>query len=129
MNENRQKVAPVTDLLEYKIRVGEISNEGGHEIFHIALKHVELVDQIVYILEMDLPEKDTIAKISSWFNQLLFLKNPALEKRASYMPACLRSSLYFCSKISRIMELEIFSLVFSDLTGSSESALISSAAS
>jgi len=24
---------------------------------------VELVDQIVYILEMDLPEKDTIAKI------------------------------------------------------------------
>ena len=52
MNENRQKVAPVTDLLEYKIRVGEISNEGGHEIFHIALKHVELVDQIVYILEM-----------------------------------------------------------------------------
>ena len=63
MNENRQKVAPVTDLLEYKIRVGEIFNEGGHEIFHIALKHVELVDQIVYILEMDLPEKDTIAKI------------------------------------------------------------------
>ena len=63
MNENRQKVAPVTDLLEYKIRVGEISNEGGHEIFPIALKHVELVDQIVYILEMDLPEKDTIAKI------------------------------------------------------------------
>lgn len=63
MNENRQKVASVTDLLEYKIRVGEISNEVGHEIFHIALKHVELVDQIVYILEMDLPEKDTIAKI------------------------------------------------------------------
>ena len=27
------------------------------------MKHVELVDQIVYILEMDLPEKDTIAKI------------------------------------------------------------------
>ena len=63
MNENRQKVAPVTDLLEYKIRVGEISNEGGHEIFHIALKTVEKVDQIVYILEMDLPEADTIAKV------------------------------------------------------------------
>ena len=54
---------PVTDLLEYKIRVGEISNEGGHEIFHIALKNVEKVDQIVYILEMDLPEADTIAKV------------------------------------------------------------------
>ena len=63
MNENRQKVAPVTDLLEYKIRVGENSNEGGHEIFHIALKNVEKVDQIVYILEMDLPEADTIAKV------------------------------------------------------------------
>ena len=81
MNENRQKVAPVTDLLEYKIRVGEISNEGGHEIFHIALKHVELVDQIVYILEMDLPEKiyrqDKAAGLTS-----CFLKNPVLEKRA-----------------------------------------------
>ena len=83
MNENRQKVAPVTDLLEYKIRVGEISNEGGHEIFHIALKHVELVDQIVYILEMDLPEKDTIAKIKQLVEPaVFFLKNPALEKRA-----------------------------------------------
>ncbi len=63
MNENRQKVAPVTDLLEYKIRVGEISNDGGHEIFHIALKNPELVDRIVYILEMDLPEADTITKV------------------------------------------------------------------
>ena len=80
MNENRQKVAPVTDLLEYKIRVGEISNEGGHEIFHIALKHVELVDQIVYILEMDLPEKDTIAKIKQLVYPAVFFEKSSIRK-------------------------------------------------
>lgn len=80
MNENRQKVAPVTDLLEYKIRVGEISNEGGHEIFHIALKHVELVDQIVYILEMDLPEKDTIAKIKAAGLTSCFFEKSSIRK-------------------------------------------------
>ena len=54
MNETRVKVMPVTDLLEYKIRSGQISNEGGHKIFGIA---------IMNILDLDLSEADTIAKV------------------------------------------------------------------
>ena len=43
MNETRVKVMPVTDLLAYEIRSGQISNEGGHKIFGIALKNPDLV--------------------------------------------------------------------------------------
>ena len=63
MNETRVKVMPVTDLLEYKIRSGQISNEGGHKIFGIALKNPDLVYAIMNILDLDLSEADTIAKV------------------------------------------------------------------
>lgn len=63
MKETREKIKPVADFLEYKIRSGEISNEGGHKIWEVALKNTDLVDDIIYILEMDLPEQDTIMKV------------------------------------------------------------------
>lgn len=63
MKETREKIKPVADFLEYKIRSGEISNEGGHKIWEVALKNPDMVDDIIYILEMDLPEEDTIKKI------------------------------------------------------------------
>lgn len=63
MKETREKIKPVADFLEYKIRSGEISNEGGHKIWEVALKNPDMVDDIIDILEMDLPEADTIRKI------------------------------------------------------------------
>lgn len=63
MKEKREKIRPVVDFLEYKIRSGEISNEGGHKILDKVLKNTDLVDDVIYILEMDLPEADTLMKI------------------------------------------------------------------
>lgn len=63
MKEIRAKIKPVADLLAYKIRSGEISNEGGDKIWKLALKNPDAVDDIMYILEMDLPENDTIQKV------------------------------------------------------------------
>ena len=63
MKEKREKIRPIVDFLEYKIRSVEVSNEGGHKIFDIALKNVELVDDIMYILEMDLPEAETLKRV------------------------------------------------------------------
>lgn len=63
MKEKREKIRPIVDFMEYKIRSGEISNEVGHQIFDIALKNVELVDDIMYILEMDLPEAETWKRV------------------------------------------------------------------
>ena len=37
--------------------------KGGHKIFGIALKNPDLVDAIMNILDLDLSEADTIAKV------------------------------------------------------------------
>ena len=63
MKEKREKVRPVVDLLEYMIRRGKISNEGGHKIFAFALDHVDQVNKIMDILDEELSEADTIAKV------------------------------------------------------------------
>lgn len=63
MKETRETIKPVADFLAYKIRSGEISNEGGDQIWRMALKKPEIVDDVMYILEMELPEADTIQKI------------------------------------------------------------------
>lgn len=63
MNDKREVIAPVADLLSYKIRSGELTSEGGEKVWRIALANPEKVDNIMYILEMDLPENDTVMKV------------------------------------------------------------------
>ena len=63
MREKREKVKEIADLLEYKIRSGAVSPEGGDVIWRIALKNPEKVDAIVNILDMELPEAETVAKV------------------------------------------------------------------
>lgn len=63
MKEKRAMIKPVAELLTYKIRSGEISSEGGDKIWRIALDRPEKVDAIMNILEMDLPEADTVTKV------------------------------------------------------------------
>ncbi len=63
MKEAREKIKPVAEFLAYKIRAGEISPEGGDVLWRIILKNPDKADDFIYIMEMDLPEKDTIAKI------------------------------------------------------------------
>lgn len=63
MIEKRKKIQPVVDLLEYMIRVGKISNEGGHKIFAVVLKEPDLTDRVMNILDLELSEQETIAKV------------------------------------------------------------------
>ena len=63
MIEKRKKIQPVVDLLEYMIRVGKISNEGGHKIFAVVLKEPDLTDRVMDILDLELSEQETIAKV------------------------------------------------------------------
>ena len=63
MREKREKVKEIADLLEYNIRSGAVSPEGGDVIWRIALKNPEKVDAIVNILDMELPEAETVAKV------------------------------------------------------------------
>ena len=61
--EKRKKIQPVVDLLEYMIRCGKISNEGGHKIFSVVLKEPDLTDRVMDILDLELSEQETIAKV------------------------------------------------------------------
>lgn len=63
MNDKLKIVGPVTDLLEYKIRSGQISNEGGHKVWEVALKNPDLAGRIYDILDMDFDEAETIRQV------------------------------------------------------------------
>ena len=63
MIEKRKKIQPVVDFLEYLIRCGTISNEGGHKIFSVVLKEPELTDRVMDILDLELSEQETIARV------------------------------------------------------------------
>ena len=63
MNEKLRIVKPVGDLLEYKIRSGRMDNGIGQKIWQFALKNPETVDAIMDILDMELSDADTLAKV------------------------------------------------------------------
>jgi len=63
MREVREKIRPVVDLLEYKIRAGEISNGGGHKILAVLLDKPDLVNAVMNILDLELEEDETLAQV------------------------------------------------------------------
>ena len=63
MREVREKIRPVVDLLEYKIRSGELSNGGGHKILGVLLEKPELVNTVMNILDLELEEDETVAQV------------------------------------------------------------------
>jgi len=63
MREVREKIRPVVDLLEYKIRSGQLSNGGGHKILAVLLDKPELVNTVMNILDLELEEDETLAQV------------------------------------------------------------------
>lgn len=63
MKEKRAKVMPVADLLEYKIRSGKLSNDVGQKIWQFVLKNPDTADTIMNILDMELPDAETLRKV------------------------------------------------------------------
>ena len=63
MKEKREVISQIAEFLSYKIRSGAVSQEGGDKIWRVALGHPEKVDAITDILDMDLPEDETLAKV------------------------------------------------------------------
>ena len=63
MKEKREVINKIAEFLAYKVRSGDVSTEGGDKIWRIALKNPEKVDAIIDILDMDLPEADTVLKV------------------------------------------------------------------
>lgn len=65
MKENREAISRAAELLAYKLRAGEISKDGGDIIYQVILHNPDKVDSIIDIMDMDLLEAETIARIKS----------------------------------------------------------------
>ena len=63
MKEKREVINKIAEFLAYKVRSGDVSTEGCDKICIIAFKNPEKVDAIIDILDMDLPEADTVMKV------------------------------------------------------------------
>ena len=63
MKEVRAMVMPVADLLEYKIRSGKMDNGIGQKIWQFTLKNPEFVKQILNIIDMELSDEETLARV------------------------------------------------------------------
>ena len=63
MKEVRAMVMPVGDLLEYKIRSGKMDNGIGQKIWQFTLKNPEFVKQILDIIDMELSDEETLARV------------------------------------------------------------------
>ena len=63
MKENREAISRAAEFLAYKLRAADISKDEGDIIYQVILHNPDKVDQIIDIMDMDLPETDTIAKI------------------------------------------------------------------
>ena len=60
--DTSKKVVNIKAVM-HMIRCGKISNEGGHEIFSVVLKEPDLTDCVMDILDLELSEQETVAKV------------------------------------------------------------------
>lgn len=63
MKEKRVIIKEIAEFLAYKVRSGEISVEGSDSIWKAALEKAEYKDAIIDILDMELPEAETLKRI------------------------------------------------------------------
>ena len=63
MVEKREIIIRFANYMEYKVRSGQISYPIGDQIWRLAIEHPEKVDDMEYILDLELSEDETWAKI------------------------------------------------------------------
>ena len=63
MKEVREQIRPAIDLLDYKIRGGELSNGGGHQILAALIENPDRVNAVMNILDLELEEDQTLAQV------------------------------------------------------------------
>ena len=64
MKEVREQIRPAVDLLDYKIRGGELSNGGGHKILAALIENPDRVNAVMNILDLELSEEETLAQVA-----------------------------------------------------------------
>ena len=69
MIEKREIIIRFANYMEYKVRSGQISYPIGDKIWRLAIDHPEMVDDMEYILDLELSEDETLKRIENliWF--------------------------------------------------------------
>ena len=63
MKEKREIAGELAEFLSYKVRSGQLSQEAGEKIWKLAMQKPEMADAITNILDMELPEDETVLKV------------------------------------------------------------------
>ena len=65
MKEKREIAGELAEFLSYKVRSGQLSQEAGEKIWKLAMQKPEMADAITNILDMELPEDETVLRVES----------------------------------------------------------------
>ena len=63
MKEKREIAGELAEFLSYKVRSGQLSQEAGEKISKLAMQKPEMADAITNILDMELPEEETVLRV------------------------------------------------------------------
>ena len=63
MKEKREIAGDLAEFLSYKVRSGQLSQEAGEKIWKLAMQKPEMADAITNILDMELPEDETVLRV------------------------------------------------------------------
>lgn len=63
MKEKREIAGELAEFLSYKVRSGQLSQEAGEKIWKLAMQKPEIADAITNILDMELPEDETVLRV------------------------------------------------------------------
>ena len=63
MKEKREIAGELAEFLSYKVRSGQLSQEAGEKIWKLAMQKPEMADAITNILDMELPEDETVLSV------------------------------------------------------------------
>ena len=63
MKEKREVAGELAEFLSYKVRSGQLSQEAGEKIWKLAMQKPEMADAITNILDMELPEDETVLRV------------------------------------------------------------------
>ena len=63
MKEKREIAGELAEFLSYKVRSGQLSQEAGEKIWKLAMQKHEMADDITNILDMELPEDETVLRV------------------------------------------------------------------
>ena len=63
MKEKREIAGELAEFLSYKVRSGQLSQEAGEKIWKLAMQKPEMAYAITNILDMELPEDETVLRV------------------------------------------------------------------